>query len=366
MKFDTEGTYTLQYKAVDECGNETVEDREVIVANPRTVLYTDGTFIIDEQPQDMARNTALHGEATNVYPAFNPNGTGNEDRYDFVQYDRRPWNGEKYMVRRVEIGAASPFTATRFWFQGFENCTSFDLSNLTTNTIQNMQAMFEDCRVVESIDFSMVDTSKIGNFNFVFANCYKLKTVDLSNNNFSKARTFEGTFSGCEEIETISLGHGAGSLLGSTKKMFYQCYLLRSINFNDLQTNNVTDMSDMFSSCYQLASLDLSSFDTSNVTSMSGMISYCNNLQSVDLSSFDTANVTNMYRMFNSDSKLEKIYVSNAFVVSQVTNSSGMFKGCSRLVGGSGTPYSSSYVDKTYARIDNPPDAPGYFTLKQA
>lgn len=48
MKIDTDGTYTLQYTAEDSCGNETIEERTVIVASPRTVLYTDGTFIINE------------------------------------------------------------------------------------------------------------------------------------------------------------------------------------------------------------------------------------------------------------------------------------------------------------------------------
>lgn len=42
--------------------------------------------------------------------------------------------------------------------------------------------------------------------------------------------------------------------------------------------------------------------------------------------------------------------------------STGMFNGCIRLIGGAGTHYDSSHTDGTYARIDNPPDSPGYFT----
>ena len=42
--------------------------------------------------------------------------------------------------------------------------------------------------------------------------------------------------------------------------------------------------------------------------------------------------------------------------------STGMFNGCIRLIGGAGTAYDSSHTDGTYARIDNPPDSPGYFT----
>ena len=42
-----------------------------------------------------------------------------------------------------------------------------------------------------------------------------------------------------------------------------------------------------------------------------------------------------------------------------------MFQYSSKLIGGNGTKFSSSFIDKTYARIDNPPDSPGYFTLKE-
>ena len=38
-----------------------------------------------------------------------------------------------------------------------------------------------------------------------------------------------------------------------------------------------------------------------------------------------------------------------------------MFGDCTRLKGGNGTAYNSSYTDKTYARIDAS-GTPGYFT----
>ena len=45
-----------------------------------------------------------------------------------------------------------------------------------------------------------------------------------------------------------------------------------------------------------------------------------------------------------------------------------MFNSCNakitNLVGGAGTTYNSSKIDKTYARIDGGTSNPGYFTLK--
>ena len=61
--------------------------------------------------------------------------------------------------------------------------------------------------------------------------------------------------------------------------------------------------------------------------------------------------------------KLTTIYASAKFTTENVTNSADMFIGTDKLVGGNGTKYNDSYVDKTYARIDTS-ESPGYFTLK--
>ena len=69
-------------------------------------------------------------------------------------------------------------------------------------------------------------------------------------------------------------------------------------------------------------------------------------------------------------SGLTTIYVSEynsttgkGWTTKKVTSSSWIFYGCENLVGGNGTKYNSSYIDKIYARIDTA-DAPGYFTKK--
>lgn len=84
----------------------------------------------------------------------------------------------------------------------------------------------------------------------------------------------------------------------------------------------------------------------------------------LDLSSFDTSNVTNVYWMFYDCLNLKTIYVSNKFNTSNVTGAPRMFENATNLVGGAGTTYNSSKVDKTYAHIDGGTSNPGYFTLK--
>lgn len=237
MIINTAGEYTLQYTATDACGNSTTVERDLVVEEPptyRTVLYTDGTFIINESSRDEAHNVALHGQPTNVYNPFDPNGDTLVDRYEFSTYGLRPWDNQVSSITSVEIGSNIQPTLTRHWFENMTNLLSVDLDNLDTSAVTSMESMFNGCSLLETLD----------------------------------------------------------------------------------------------------------------------------------LSGFDTSDVISTATMFRSCSALKTIYASTLFVVEQVTSDSNMFVSASNLVGGAGTTYSSSYRDKTRARIDNPPDAPGYFTAK--
>ena len=144
------------------------------------------------------------------------------------------------------------------------------------------------------------------------------------------------------------------------------CSKLTSLDLSSFNTTNVTDMSFMFSGCSSLTSLDLSSFSTANVTNMNYMFFYCSGLTSLDLSSFNTSKVTEMRYMFYNSNNLRTIYVGNGWSTAAVTGSTEMFYNCTSLVGGQGTTYNASHVDKTYAHIDGGPSNPGYFTAKNA
>lgn len=124
-------------------------------------------------------------------------------------------------------------------------------------------------------------------------------------------------------------------------------------------TSNVTNMRYMFNTS-KAASLDLSKFNTSKVTNMSSMFKQ-SSATTINVSNFNTAKVTDMHNMFNGSTSLKTIYVSDKFVTTAVTSSTSMFGNMPKLVGGNGTKYNSSHVDKTYARIDKS-GTPGYFT----
>jgi len=144
--------------------------------------------------------------------------------------------------------------------------------------------------------------------------------------------------------------------------MFSGCSKLTSLDLSTFDTNKVTNMSSMFYGCSKLTNIDLSRFNTSKVTNMSSMFYGCSTITSLDLSTFDTSQVTSMSSMFSNCSNLKKIIVGNNYNTDKVTSSNYMFSGDSKLVGSNGTVYNSSYVDKTYARVDGGSSNPGYFS----
>lgn len=122
-------------------------------------------------------------------------------------------------------------------------------------------------------------------------------------------------------------------------------------------------MSAWFTDCANLESIQgMDLLDDSNLKRMGSTFMNCKKLTELDLSSFAGTRLVNMYSTFSGCSNLKTIYVSDAFSVDGVGRYDNCFSGCTSLVGGAGTTFSSSKTGKEYAHIDGGPSNPGYFT----
>ena len=201
---------------------------------------------------------------------------------------------------------------------------------------------------------------------WLFNNNQNLASLDLSNLDTSNVTTMNDMFSMCSSLTSLDLSSFDTSNVTDIANMFAMCSSLTSLDLSNFNTNKVVDMYYMFFNCSSLMEIKFgSNFNTSAITDMGNMFSGCSSLTTLDLSSFNTSAVTIMGNMFYNCSKLATIYVSSSFTTDAVTLSINMFKGCSNLIGGNGTVYNSSYIDKTYARIDTS-SKPGYFALKSS
>ncbi len=239
------------------------------------------------------------------------------------------------------------------------SCTNFDTSNVT-----DMSYMFYNNSKLTNLDVSGFDTSKVENFSNMFNSCKSLTTLDVSNFDTSSATDMQYMFSQCNALPSLDVSNFDTSKVTTFNSMFDRCNSLTTLDVTKFDTSSANSMFFMFSACSSLTSLDVSNFDTSSVATMQSMFYGCSALTTLDLSSFNTSKVSSMKFMFGSCTSLERIYASENFVTDQVTLSSNMFTGDTKLVGGAGTTYSSSHIEKEYARIDGGPSSttPGYFT----
>ena len=248
-----------------------------------------------------------------------------------------------------------PITSMSYMF-AYSQATTLDVSNFDTSNVTNMRSMFSNSQAT-TLDLSNFDTSNVTYMNIMFGNS-QATTLDVSNFDTSNVTTMAQMFES-SQATTLDVSNFDTSKVTSMGSMF-QLSQATTLDLSNFNTTNVTNMSWMF--YYSKATtLDVSNFDTSKVTNMGSMF-VNSKATTLDLSNFNTSNVTNMAQMFNSSTNLKTIYVSNKFNTDKVTSSTNMFRGCTNLVGGAGTKYNSSYVDKTYARIDGGTSNPGYFT----
>ena len=249
----------------------------------------------------------------------------------------------------------SNVTLMDFMF-AYSQATTLDASKLNTSNVTNMYSMFEGSQAT-TLDVSNFDTSKVTDMGWMFKG-NKSTTVDVSKFDTSNVTNMSNMFSN-SQATTLDVSNFNTSNVTNMSDMFSnsQATTLDVSNFN---TSKVTNMSYMFWNS-KSTMLDVSNFNTSNVTNMSYMFSG-SKATTLDLNNFDTSKVTNMSYMFSSSTNLKTIYVSNKFNTDKVTSSTYMFYGCTKLIGGAGTKYNSSYVDKTYAHIDGGTSNPGYFT----
>ena len=250
-------------------------------------------------------------------------------------------------------------TNTTLTFKKFtsDNLESIDLRRLV---IVNDKPMVKDMYDIETKNIKNIvfdesfKTYAPTSLEHFFAGCSTLETISgLEYLNTEKVTDMSGMFNGCQKLSSLDLSNFNTKEVKQMTSMFWGCSALSSLDLSNFNTANVMYMGNMFFNCSALSSLTLSNFNTEKVESMGNLFEGCSALSSLDLSNFNTKKVRYMASMFRACSALTTIYVSDNFKTGQVTNSTGMFSGCTKLKG-----YSDSKTDHKYANCGTD----GYFT----
>ena len=352
--YDDNNNYLVNYKdtkhtyLVNRDGTITLLENapELVTETIYVTLYSDGTLAFSSNSETDSTKT--------VYKTYT---IGKDDIYN--TQEMVPWNNETSRIQRVTFVDEIKPISTAWWFRSCINLTAIDnIENLNTSQVKDMNRMFCGCRKLTSLDLRTFDTKRVTNMRGMFwayaddgsgvGEGMALTSINVSSFNTKNVIDMSGMFNGCVNVT--------------------------SLDVSNFDTSNVTNMAAMFSACSKLDNLNILNFDTSNVTDMAMMFRGCQNLTSIDLSSFNTKKVNNTSQMFAGwnisntyvDNILKTIYVGDLWDMSSVTEDRNMFIRCVKLVGGNGTTYDSSKIDKEYARIDGGPSSStlGYFTYK--
>ena len=257
-------------------------------------------------------------------------------------------------------------TTTRGMLHGTP-ITSLDLSAWNTDSLTNMQYMFEYCTKLTSLDLSGWNTSNVTSTEGLFGHDQQLTNLRFDGWNTGNVRLMGHMFEYCTKLTSLDLSGWDTSNVTDMYGLFANCTSLAGLKLGDRwNMGNVTDTTWMFSGDRKLASTIariVPDWNMGSVRKTAGMFSGCVN-GVLDLSKWNTPLLTDTRYMFRYNPNLTRILVNENWSNVTFTNSSAdMFAGCARLVGddGKGLAYDSSKTDGAQAMPRT-----GYMTLKAA
>ncbi len=259
-------------------------------------------------------------------------------------------------IEGIENLNTANVTNMSYMFKGCSNLAVLDVTHFNTAKVTIMSHMFKGCSNLAVLDVTHFNTAKVTIMSYMFKGCSNLAELDVTHFNTAKVTTMDSMFSGCSNLAELDVTHFNTVNVTNMYEMFNGCSNLVKLDVTHFNTAEVTDMSYMFYDCSNLAELDVIHFNTAKVTIMNGMFTGCSNLTELDLTHFNTANVTNMYIMFSGCESLTTIYVSDEFVITNITNKSySLFSGCTKLKGA--IDFDASKTNYKFANYKT-----GYFT----
>ena len=202
-----------------------------------------------------------------------------------------------------------------------------------------------------------------------------MTTVQASTESIMSAAAGSGTSGTCswtlDNDGKLTIGIAGGTCtLASAAYTSWPWYSSRSEVENVEIAGTVkgnAKMSGLFNGMDNLVSvIGLENLNTADVTDMEYLFNGCKKLRELDLSGFNTASLQNAKQMFNGCESLEAIYAGGNWNTENILYYSDIFTGCTSLTGENGTAYDYSHrSEKDYARFDEPPAKPGYFSHKR-
>ena len=293
-------------------------------------------------------------------------------------------------------------------FCGCSGLISLDVTNFNTANVTSMSGMFYGCSGLISLDVTNFNTANVTNMRYMFKGCFKLKEIYVSDKFVTDdVIDSKDMFLGCHslsgdidqnsvKVNDKTYAKTAGGYFRDKAydnrpwvkyadgTLTFRCGYKKTLGENEYALNSGEEKPAWYTlhddinlvvfeasfanarptSCYawfqgfeNLKQIEgIENLNTAKVTAMNGMFSGCSNLTELDLTHFNTENVTNMWIMFDGCSALTTIYVSDEFVITNITYKNySLFYGCEKLKGA--IKYNEGKTNYRFANYTT-----GYFT----
>ena len=273
--------------------------------------------------------------------------------------------------KEAEFNFGSQFsfnkTTETYRMFGEAGAKKIKFANFNAPELTSMERMFEKAKIKEVSFPNNTNTPKLTNIYGIFSN-----SVDFDENyvmhlpfTTEKLENMGYAFYGFPG-ETVDLSSFDTRSL-TTMAYAFRDSKIKNLDFSNKNLESMVDMTHTFSHCRKLQTINLSGTKTSNKLKKLEETFGSSTMDIVDLSGFDTSGVTTVIYLFETAPNIKTIYVSEKFIIDPSLPDKDMFEDDTKLVGGQGTTYNSSYMRKEYARIDDSSNGkPGYFTYKAA
>lgn len=163
----------------------------------------------------------------------------------------RPWQDEGDIVTSVSVEDTMYPIATGSWFNGFENCKTFDLAKLNMSEVPTTRYMFVDCSSVQELNLSMWDMKNVSSIDTMFSGCSSLETLNLNGWNTQSLTDLSYAFTGCTSLKHFQFDFDTSSIT-HMNYAFSGCANLETIDFSNFKSTSVVAMMNTFFNCQKL------------------------------------------------------------------------------------------------------------------
>ncbi|MBR0300062.1 MAG: BspA family leucine-rich repeat surface protein [Bacteroidales bacterium] len=355
-------------------GVYTVDTSSPVPISYSTVLFSDGTLVINEKSLSREADVALHGSVSSEYPPLKGTETydwtlvpdnGGLDT-DAEAQSQVLWFAMRANIKSVEFGSLVRPVSMRYWFAGCSNLTSFNSANLDTGDCVSMYQTFNKCTKLSELNASGWNVSVLEDMSMMFCECSNLETLNIADWGVSSLKKMTAAFQSCKMLALLDISAWRPVNLVSIESAFELCSVIDNLDFSGWKCPVISGkMNRAFYQCLKLTALDLSGFGPGSVTSFQNTFSGSGRLQFIDISGLDTSQVTDFQNTFRNCAYLTTIYVGEKFSTESVNHTSNYpFNQNSKLVGGNGTEFNQDRRGYEYLCVDEP-GHPGYLTLKK-